>query len=771
MTLATDYETFVESKRLTALTTGLTGNIELSDHPFGFQAKLIDWALRRGRAALFEDCGLGKSLQQIEWARHVARHTGKPVLILAPLAVASQTAQEGQKFGTLVEHVNSGEEIAPDIGGVYVTNYDKLHLFEDVDFGGVVLDESSILKAFDGKTKQRLCDRFARTPFKLCCTATPAPNDYTELGNHCEFLGIMTRVEMLSMFFVHDGGDTSKWRLKGHAQNAFWDWVASWAVCIRKPSDIGFDDEGYELPKLEIVERVVETNLKTAGMLFALPASSLEERREARKSSVNERVQLAIELANSNKEQWLIWCGLNSESESVADGIPDAVEVTGSDSAEHKEESMMAFTRGEIRVLVSKVSICGYGMNWQNCHNQIFVGLSDSYEDFYQAIRRSWRFGQTKPVTAHVITSNLEQAVVENIKRKEREAETMAREMAKIMKTRMNLDIQSARNEKDNYTRAIERGENWELHLGDCVEVAREIETDSIHFSVFSPPFASLYTYSNSELDMGNCKDDDEFFAHFLFLVKELYRVTMPGRLCAFHCMNLPSSKAKDGVIGIRDFRGELIRAFKDEGWVYHSEVCIWKDPVTAMQRTKAIGLLHKTIRKDSSMSRQGLPDYLVVMRKPGENPERIAHTHDDFPVEMWQRYASPVWATTRGEIEGFIEFETPNRDNPDRGGIYPGDTLQKESAREHNDERHIAPLQLPIIERAIKLWSNPGDLVFSPFAGIGSEGHVALKLGRKFVGAELKQSYFKQAKLNLMSAAYATEEKDLFAEVGADAK
>lgn len=762
------YDSFIASKRIKSMPAGLSGDIALADHLFDFQARVTLWALRRGRAALFEDCGLGKSAQQIEWARHIARETNKPVIILAPLAVAAQTEREGRKFGTLVQRVECGDDIAQGIGGVYVTNYDKLHKFDSIDFGGVVLDESSILKAFDGKTKQRLCDRFRLTPFKLCCTATPAPNDYTELGNHCEFLGIMTRTEMLSMFFVHDAGETQKWRLKGHARDAFWDWVASWAVCLRKPSDIGYSDEGYELPPLEIKERVVEANLKTAGLLFTLPASSLQERREARKASVDNRVHAAAEIASKSPGQWLIWCGLNSESESVTKLIDGAIEVSGSDSDEHKEKSIEGFLNGEIRVLVSKVAIFGYGMNMQCCSQQIFLGMSDSYEDFYQAIRRSWRFGQKKPVTAWMITSDLESAVVENVRRKEREATTMAEEMAKIMSAHMNLDTASATNEKDVYSRGYASGKGWELYLGDCVEIASEQKSDSIHFSVFSPPFASLYTYSNSERDMGNCKSDGEFFSHFLFLVKELYRVTMPGRLCAFHCMNLPSSKSMHGEIGIRDFRGELIRAFTDADWIYHSEVCIWKDPVTAMQRTKALGLLHKTIRKDSSMSRQGLPDYLVVMRKPGENPERIAHTPETFPVELWQRYASPVWATSRGEIDGFVEFETPNRDNPDKNGIYPGDTLQKESAREHNDERHICPLQLPIIERAINLWSNPGDVVFSPFAGIGSEGFVALKQGRRFIGSELKRSYFDQARLNLKTAETAATETELFPEMAA---
>lgn len=300
-------------------------------------------------------------------------------------------------------------------------------------------------------------------------------------------------------------------------------------------------------------------------------------------------------------------------------------------------------------------------------------------------------------------------------------------------------------------------GNGWAMYLGDSCEVIQGVPSDSIHYQIFSPPFASLYTYSASERDLGNCRTHAEFYEHFKFLVAEMYRVTMPGRLLSFHCMNLPSSKERDGVIGILDFRGDLIRMFKECGFIYHSEVVIWKDPVTAMQRTKALGLLHKQIKKDSCMSRQGIPDYLVTMqkpehdcsevpstlvtmRKPGENPERVTHTNESFPVSLWQRYASPVW------------FD-----------INPSKTLQKESAREDKDERHICPLQLEVIERAVELWSNPGDTVASWFAGIGSEGYVSLLKSRKFLGCELKESYYKQACLNLKAASQ--QSAGLFAE------
>lgn len=285
-----------------------------------------------------------------------------------------------------------------------------------------------------------------------------------------------------------------------------------------------------------------------------------------------------------------------------------------------------------------------------------------------------------------------------------------------------------------------EIGKQYAVYNGDCVELIQNIPDNSIHFSVFSPPFASLYTYSNSERDMGNCRDTDEFFGQFQFLVKELYRVLKPGRLLSFHCMNLPTSKTHHGFIGIQDFRGDLIKSFQGEGFIYHSEVCIWKDPVVAMQRTKALGLLHKQLKKDSCMSRQGVPDYLVTMRKPGVNDEPVSHTNETFPVDLWQRYASPVWMD-----------------------INQSKTLQKESAREDKDEKHICPLQLEVIERALDLWTNPGDLVLSPFAGIGSEGYVSIEKGRKFIGFELKESYYRQAVSNLKHAEIQASQEKLF--------
>lgn len=731
-----DYAAFLAGKRRAHVQAGF--HVEDLHHELlGFQRDIVAWALRLGRAAIFSDCGTGKTIMQLEWARRVHEETGGDVLILAPLAVSEQTQREGSKFEIPVTLCRRGEDVRP---GVNVTNYEMLHAFDAGSFAGVVLDESSILRNYTGKTRNAIIGSFARTPYRLAATATPSPNDYMELGNHAEFLGAMTRTEMLSMFFVHDGGETQKWRLKGHATGPFWEWLASWAVMLRKPSDLGYDDAGFDLPPLRYVEHIVSCDLSGTGLLFDCESPSLMERRRLRRASMAERVAKAVDLARDSSKQWLLWCDLNDESGALASAIDDAVEVRGTDSQDEKRERLLGFAEGRYRVLVTKTSIAGHGMNWQNCARMAFVGLSDSYEALYQSVRRCWRFGQEREVEAHIITSEGEGAVLHNVRRKEADAEHMAENVVRAMKRIQSENVRGAGEVRSTFAKAVERGDGWEVRLGDCVEEMRAMEEGSIDYTVFSPPFASLYTYTDLDRDMGNCADDGEFVEHFAFLVPELLRVTKPGRLLSFHCMNLPSSKARDGYIGLKDFRGQLIRTFVDAGWIYHSEVCIWKDPVTSMQRTKALGLLHKQIRKDSCLSRMGIPDYVVTVRKPGENPEPVSHTHDDFPVSLWQKWASPVW-----------------------DDINPSDTLQRTSAREEADERHIAPLQLEVIRRCLVLWSNPGDLVMSPFAGIGSEGFEALRCGRRFLGIELKRSYWEQAVANLRRAEAESAQAILF--------
>lgn len=720
------YDDFIDGKTKQAKAVGFEP-VKISKMLFDWQRHVVDWACRQGRAALFEDCGLGKTPQQLEWARQVCNHTGGSVLILTPLAVAHQTAAEAKKFGIKSTVVESQSEVAEP--GIYITNYEKLEHFTPEFFVGVVLDESSILKNFTGKTRIALTEAFRRTPYRLCCTATPSPNDYTEFGQHADFLGVCSPAQMLATFFINDTFNTGDWRLKGHAESEFWKWLASWAACISKPSDIGFSDEGYNLPALNMTTEIVQVDERANnGMdLFKHVTLSATTMHAEMRETSEARATRVAELVNNSKEEWIVWCNTNDEADHLVRMIPDGVEVRGSDTAANKEKKLDSFSDKKTRVLISKPSICGFGMNWQHCRNNAFVGLSYSFEDFYQALRRTYRFGQKRKVNAYVIQAQTEGAILQSINRKIEQHKNMQEKMKlaakafaenRIKELKKNTEIKSA------------SGKDWTLWHGDCVRVAKSIKSDSVDFSVFSPPFADLFTYSDDLQDMGNTSSLAEFTKHFEFLIAEMARIMVPGREVAVHCVDLLSTKWKHGKIEFQDFSGEIIRAFWRHGFLFHSRICIWKSPVTEMQRTKAHGLLYKTLKKDSCDSRVGCADYLLVFRKPGENPKPVTKNPESFPVELWQEVASPVWMTV------------------DQGRV-----LNKDGAREKQDEKHICPLQLDVIERAITLWSNPGDLVYSPFAGIGSEGYGALNLNRKFIGSELKESYFKQACANLKNA------------------
>ena len=443
-----------------------------------------------------------------------------------------------------------------------------------------------------------------------------------------------------------------------------------------------------------------------------------------------DRAQAVADLVNSSSETWTIWCNTNYEADELVKRIPDAVEVRGSESIAEKERKLTAFTNGEVRVIITKPGIAGYGLNWQHCHYTAFVGLSYSFEDFYQAVRRLYRFGQKQTVEAVIVAAETEAPLVATLERKMRAHMQMNEAMNA---STFKLSLQEDRRLQRHTMFTCHQGEGYHLYHGDCVTVTRALPTDSIHFSIFSPPFSSLYIYSDALEDMGNCANDEEFFRHFDFLIPELLRVTRPGRLCAVHCKDLVNYKSRDGAAGLRDFSGEIIRHFSAAGWQYHSKVTIWKDPVIEMQRTKAHGLLYKQLRADSTFSRQGIPEYLLLFRKWPQDAEEetqiepVTHTKEDFPLEVWQRYASPVWFDIRQTH-----------------------VLNVEQARESQDEKHICPLQLDVIERALQLWTNPGDTVFDPFTGIGSTGYEALLLRRRFIGVELKQAYVHIAQKNL---------------------
>ncbi len=712
-----EYKDFIKAKIIERVDSGFDIlESDLNNNLFDFQKFLVKWALKKGKSAIFAECGLGKTIMQLEWAHQVNKFTNMPVLIIAPLAVSGQTICEGKKFGIEISKYIDGS------GNIVITNYEQLENVDTDIFGGVVLDESSILKNFNGKLRGLIIDKFKRTPYKLACSATPSPNDPMELGNHSEFLNVMNYHEMLAMYFTHDLKTTQKWRIKGHGEPEFWKWVSSWAIMINNPKDIGFPDSRYTLPKLNILDFVIKTDKRDDGRLFNDGAISAIDFNAELRSTAEKRIKEVAEIVNNSKEPFIIWVKQNAEADLLRKAIPDAIEVRGDDTPEYKEETLLGFANGDFRVLLTKTKIAQFGLNFQNCRNQVFSSIDFSFEGTYQAIRRSYRFGQTKEVNIYLLVTDTMENVKDIFYRKESDFKKMQNEMVKYVDLDLNKKIEEKKIMLDDVIT-----KDYKIMHGDCVQRIKDIPDNSVHFSIFSPPFADLYVYSNNIEDMGNSKTHTEFFKHFEFLAKELYRVMIPGRNLSFHCMNLPSSKTRDGFIGIKDFRGDLIRLFQSVGFIYHAEVTIWKDPVVAMQRTKAIGLLNKQKNKDATISRQGIPDYLVTMRKPGENPQPVTHDNEDIPIDLWQQYASPVWMD-----------------------IDQGDTLQFRSARDNDDERHICPLQLGVIKRAIHLWTNKGDTVLTPFMGIGSEVFQANKMDRNGIGIELKNSYFLCAKNNL---------------------
>ena len=726
-------------------------------HPmlFDWQAQIVRWGIKRGCAAFFEDCGLGKTIQQIEWIRQMVTTRG---LILAPLSVAEQTIAEAAKLGVEVTY----KEAPDDSDGIWITNYERLHLFSPSLFDAIVLDESSILKSLDGKIRTRLLKQFVTIPHRLCCTATPAPNDLVELANHAEFLGVMSRQEMLAMFFVHDSENSGDrgWRLKKHARQDFWRWVAQWAVYIRKPSDLGFDDGGFVLPPLRITEDVVQTDFIPEGHLFPGMVGGITGRTQARRATMTDRVRKAAEMIGGSSEQWLVWCGLNEEGRALAKLLGKrAVVIEGSTPDHLRDQGVRRFLENKCAcqfsdnsktiqsglngqhctcgqgqsgtVLISKPAIFGFGLNFQHCHNVLYLGLNDSFEQWYQSIRRCWRFGQERAVNVRVVTSDAESQIVDNIKRKERQAAEMAAGIVDAMRDAQIDSVRGITRRKDTYKVKTITEDRFTLMLGDCVERIKEVPDGSVGMSIFSPPFSSLYTYSASDRDMGNSKDHKEFFKHFGYLIPELLRVTMPCRRACVHVQQLTMTKISHGVMGWYDFRADVVRAFVESGWIYDGEIVIDKDPQAQAIRTKAKQLMFVQKNTDSVWSRPAMADYILLFRSPGDNLQPVIQgKFSGVTNEEWIRLARPIWY-----------------------GISESDTLNYQTARENDDERHICPLQLETVRRCVRLWSNPGDVILSPFMGIGTEGHIAMEQGRRFVGIELKESYFNQAEKNIRAA------------------
>jgi DNA modification methylase len=714
-----------------------------------------------GRSAIFLDTGLGKTFIQLEWARLMGERT----LIIAPLSVARQTVREAKKIEIKVKYVRHQSEV--DDGQIFITNYEMIDEFDPAEFGAVVLDESSILKSLDGKTRRKLIDMFQDTKYRLACTATPAPNDQSEIGNHAEFLGICTMQEMLAMFFIHAnkvteelmtaengrqsilktkqaGKKGQEWRLKNHGKDDFYRWMSSWAISLRKPSDLGYDDNGYALPALNINPLFIDVDYKPADQLFFTGLKGIQERHTVRRGTMADRIDTAAGIVSASDEQWIVWCGLNEEGDELEKAIAGAVQVKGSDDQEDKTQRIEDFQDGKFRVLVTKPKIAGFGMNFQNAHNMIFVGLSDSWEAYYQCIRREWRFGQTSSVNAYIVLSDVEREIYDNVMAKEAMARGMQDELIdKIQRYELEELAMKDDTVHHEYQMRTVTGDMdmYTAMLGDSCERLKEIETDSIHLSVYSPPFADLYTYSASERDLGNSRDWGEFFEHYAFIIREVLRVTKPGRITCVHTSDIPAMDVKDGYIGMKDFPGAVIRAYEAEGWIYHGCAYVQKNPQAQAIRVKAKGLAFGQLRRDSTSNRPALIDRVLFFRKDGENDTPVLPiTNGEMDNETWISWANGIWL-----------------------GISESNTLQFTTARAADDEKHICPLQLETIERCIKLYSNPGETVLTPFMGIGSEAYQAVKFGRKAIGIELKESYFRVAVKNLENVERETKTLDLF--------
>ncbi len=725
---------------------------------FNWQKDIVAWACRKGRCAIFLDTGLGKTFIQLEWARLLRETT----LIVAPLSVARQTVKEAKKIDIDIKYVRSQSEVTQD-NKLWITNYEMADQFDFFYFRAVVLDESSILKSIGGRTRQKLTELCSNIKYRLCCTATPAPNDYIELGNHTEFLGICRQAEMLAMFFINANKEhtivfertyrkkgTNKggteWRLKHHAEQPFFRWLSSWAITMTKPSDLGYDDDGFILPALNVKPIYVHSDYKPENQLFFTHLHGITDRVKVRKSTIDGKLGKLKEIVSTNSGQWIVWCGLDKESTLATNILGDGtVEVKGSDDIDHKVKSIEEFQDGNIRVLVTKSKIAGFGLNLQNASNMVFLGLSDSWESFYQAIRREWRYGQKNEVNVYLIIHDAEAEVYENILRKDAMAKRLKEKLIEQIRVYEQEELGKDANLVVDYQEDTIKEGKWIAMLGDSCERLKEVADNSIDLSVYSPPFADLFTYTSSERDLGNSKDWSEFFSHYRFIISEVLRVTKEGRLTCVHTSDIPAMANRDGYIGLRDFPGEVIRVYEKEGWIFHGRAFVQKNPQAQAIRIKSKALLFVQLRRDSSDSRPALIDQILLFKKRGDSQVPILPVQNgELDNETWIEWAHGIWL-----------------------GIRETDTLQFTRARGQDDEKHIAPLQLGTIERCIKLYSNPNEMVLTPFGGIGSEAYMAVKLGRRATLIELKPEYFNVAVNNMRRATELSQSKDMISLIG----
>ena len=805
-----DYQALVSGRIESARPTGFDVPVGgLPNMLFDWQQAIVRWATRLGRAAIFAQVGLGKTFMQVAWANAVSRHTGGRVLIICPLAVSHQTIAEAARLGIGVTGVRSRDGADASPSPIVITNYDmaiREGAFDFSRFTAIVLDESSRLKGYTSRTRRFLTEACAGIPFRLCCTATPSPNDTTELGQTAEFLGVMTSGEMLTRWYIRDSQHANELRLKGHAVKHFWQWVATWAVCLNRPSDLGacYSDEGYLLPPLRIHYQEVEADHSRAwsqvdehgqvSLYLDGNRSATAMWREKRETLPARIRRAAAIVATAPDRPWIIWHETDRERDAIQAAIPEAVIVTGSQQPEEKERLLTDFASGRARILATKPKIGAWGLNLQHCADVVFVGPTHKWEELYQAIGRCHRYGQHQSVNVHLVYAESETGIMENLHQKWEKHEAMHEQMIAAVREHGLQDIRPALGMETAVETDVRRGATWEMRLGDSVLALRELPPDSVHLSLSSWPFSDQYMYSANVYDFGNCQNDDDFARQMAFLLPELLRVTISGRMALVHAKDRTVYGTKNaGFRYIEPFSDRCVEMMARAGWLYYGRITIATDPVHENNQTNSLG--YSNLQKDASRIGVGMPEYLLLFRKP-HRPTAAGGTWSDEPVELpsgyslprWQVDANSLWRSNgrilapwetggydyHAHIEAMEEKDERGELGRANGPLLPTDcpavwwnvkrfnVLNGRMAREQQDERHVCPLQLDVCERAIVRWSNPGDLVLDYFMGVGSVGVTALQLGRRAIGIELKRSYWEAASRYLEQVGLAATQRSL---------
>jgi len=792
------YSEFLKDKQIIFRSSGFkVEDNQLWSGLFPHQRALTKYALRKGKAAIFAAVGLGKTAMEALWSKSVCEYTNKPVLILAPLYITYQTIKMIKDLMDYdIQYIYSPKEATEN--RVYITNYERLHNFilpnPHEFWGGIAADESSIFKGENSETFKIALKVSRCVAYKSCYSATPNPNSLEELGKQSEWLEIMSKEDMKATFFTFDrnsridrGGKADEWGIRPHAQEKFYRWLASWAMALNRPSDLGFSDDGYILPPYTEHLITVPSGYIPDGQLFFTGLKGITDRSKVRHKTLSVRCAEAAKMINNSSDQWLVWCELNDEADTMHDLIEDSVNVQGSDSLEKKIDGIRRFVNGEVRVLISKTKICGLGSNFQNCHKVAWVGLSDSFEKFRQGNGRVHRFNQEFNVDVYVFISEEEIEIYENVKRKETQAIIMTDKLIENADQYQREELDREMSGDFEYMTDQFEGKDYRIMLGDSIERIAEVQDNSIHLSIYSPPFGELFVYSPTERDLGNSASNQIFFEHYGYLVEQLLRITKPGRKTAVHVADIHARKGKDGFMGLKDFSGDVIRLYISKGWDYWGRIPIAKNPQSTAIRLKAHELMFATMKRDSNRLMPVQPDYFLIFSKgaPSDNKNPVLPLEtgemdeDDWIVRAGQNWNDPRFSRLDELSEDeFLEVmrSVYHKAKEDLSGkiwrdIHETDVLQytrkgREKLNE-DDTKHICPLQLEPVEWLIKLWTSPGETIFTPFMGIGTEVYQAVKFGRKGIGIELKPEYFYKAYENIQEAVRLSKQEDLFSLLG----